>query len=970
MKGSQFGSGGITRAPLKARTVCVWLAGVFCLGLLATTVRAEDRQYLHGHVPAAANQAAFIRQSSRWTKLNLAISLPLRDREGLTNLLQQLYDPTSPNFRHYLTAEQFADRFGPTEEDYQAVVRFAQLHGLNVRAKYSNRTLVSVQGTVADIQRAFHVTLNEYQHPTEARTFYAPNIEPSLDLATPILHISGLDNYVLPRPCLKQAGSGRAKPQTGSGPDGAYMGNDFRAAYTPGVTLTGAGQTVGMFELESGYYQSDITAYEQAANLPNVPVTAVLVDGYNGGPGIGNDEVSLDIEMVISVAPGLAEVFVYEGETADDILNRMATDNKAKQIAASWTYGIDAESDQIFMQFAAQGQSYFNASGDSDAYSGAVDPPTDDPNITIVGGTTLTTGTGGVWTSETVWNEGFGEGSSGGISADIPIPIWQQGISMTANKGSTTLRNLPDVALTADNIYAYYGDGLQASFVGTSAAVQLWSGFTALMNQLALENGEPTVGFVNPAIYAIGKGSKAMSYTALFHDITTGNNESSTSPNLFSAVAGYDLCTGWGTPNGTNLLAAIALPEPLRITPLTAAIFSGPVGGPFAPAAQTFSLTNNGLGTLNWSLANTSSWLTVSVSSGNLARGGAAQNVTLSVADSATNLAAGSYPSVLNFVDEGDQFGQSRLLTLDVVTPPVITTQPTNVAALEGTVASLSVGTGPNALIYYQWQENGVNLEDGGNLSGSATGTLTISNFASGNVGTYAVVLSNAAGVVESSNATLTLMASKPIITQAPTNQLVLPGAPVTFSVAAAGNTPYTYHWQFNGKNLANNAAFSGVTSNSLALTAAVSTNAGTYTVVVGNSLGSTTSTGAVLSLVPVSVPGLALTPLWSFDGNTAGAVSYSSLAQGTDGNLYGTAVEGGNENDGTVFKLPTNGATMTTLVSFDEANGAIPYAGLFLGHDGYFYGAAYSGGTYGDGTLFKVRYRRLGDSLEVVRWK
>src|ERR1700677_2428100 len=248
------------------------------------------------------------------------------------------------------------------------------------------------------------------------------------------------------------------------------MGNDSRAAYMPGVTLTGAGQSVGLLEFDSGYYQSDITNYETQAGLPNVPVKPVLLDGYNGDAGIGNDEVSLDIEMAISMAPGLDSVIVYEGSTTDDILNRMATDNLAKQLSASWSYTIDAQSDQDFLEFAAQGQSFFNAAGDTDAYvepASPPAPPTDDPNLTCVGGTTLTTtGPGGAWVSETVWNWGVeyypyenGVGTSGGISAANTIPSWQAGVSMTANHGSSTMRNLPDVALTADNVYVDYGNG-------------------------------------------------------------------------------------------------------------------------------------------------------------------------------------------------------------------------------------------------------------------------------------------------------------------------------------------------------------------------------------------------------------------------------------------------------------------------------------------------------------------------------
>ena len=110
--------------------------------------------------------------------------------------------------------------------------------------------------------------------------------------------------------------------------------------------------------------------------------------------------------------------------------------------------------------------------------------------------------------------------------------------------------------------------------------------------------------------------------------------------------------------------------------------------------------------------------------------------------------------------------------------------------------ANFSVSNAANALMFYQWQENGTNLNDGGNISGSATSTLTISNVTSTNIGTYSVILSNAAGVLASSNALLTIVPSAPVIVQQPTNQSVLPGAPASFSVAAVGNTPYFYQWQ------------------------------------------------------------------------------------------------------------------------------------------------------------------------------
>jgi hypothetical protein len=458
-------------------------------------------------------------------------------------------------------------------------------------------------------------------------------------------------------------------PNAGSGPGGGYMGNDFRAAYVPGVSLNGAGQTVGLLQFD-GYYSSDIAAYESLAGLPGVTLVNVPVDGGVSTPGSGNGEVSLDIEMVISMAPGISKIIVYEAPNPSpwpDLLNRMANDNLAKQISCSWGGGsADPTSEGIFKQMASQGQSFFNASGDSDAFTGSITFPSDSTNITQVGGTTLTTtGPNGSYVSETVWNWGLDQGSyvgsSGGISTYYSIPGWQQGINMTANHGSTTLRNVPDVALTADNIYVRYGNGSSGTFGGTSCAAPLWAGFTALVNQQAVASGRATVGFVNPAIYTIGKGAN---YAVDFHDITAGNNTWPGSPANFYAVPGYDLCTGWGTPAGQSLINALAGPaDTLAITPASGFAASGPVGGPFSVTTQNFSLTNLGTVSLNWSVNSTASWLTASPNSGALAAGGQTA-VTANLNSAAYNLAVGTYSANVWFTNQTTGTAQLRQFRL------------------------------------------------------------------------------------------------------------------------------------------------------------------------------------------------------------------------------------------------------------------------------------------------------------------
>jgi hypothetical protein len=534
-----------------------------------------------GHVPAGMANLKPIGRVPASTQMELAIGLPLRSPEALTNLLEGIYDPASPQYHHYLSPGQFTETFGPTKEDYQALIAFAKASGFAVTGTHPNRLLLDVKASVADIERAFHVTLRSYRHPTEDRTFFAPDIEPSIDLAVPVLAISGLNNYRVPHPAglrRKQTSPATsATPDLGTGPSNTYAGTDFRAAYVPGTTLTGSGQAVGLVEF-SNYAKNDIRRYENLTGLPNVTVDNVVLDNLSQFPlGNDNDEVALDIDMAISMAPSQSEVIVYEGVYPDDILNRMATDNLAEQLSASWTYPIDATSEQIFQQFAAQGQSFFNASGDDGAYAGAVDQPADDPYITVVGGTTLTTSntivgmvTNVFYQSEAAWNWNMTtahdtNSTGGGISTTYAIPSWQQGINMSANQGSTAMRNLPDVAMIADNIYLFFNNGSNEVVGGTSCASPLWAAFTALVNQQAATNGHPSIGFINPAVYAVGKGPN---YASCFHDITTGNNTNKFSPTHYYAVAGYDLCTGWGTPNGTNMINALIaqLPQNNRWT--------------------------------------------------------------------------------------------------------------------------------------------------------------------------------------------------------------------------------------------------------------------------------------------------------------------------------------------------------------------------------------------------------------------
>jgi len=334
--------------------------------------------------------------------LRLAIMLPLRNQAALNALLSDLRNPASPSYLHYLSVQQFTDRFGPAQSDVDAVVRFAEANGMTVTRTTPNRMVIDVRASVASIQRAFHVTMGVYQHPTEHRTFYAVDQEPTAGLSVHLWHIAGLDDYSPPRPLTRFAPKGAVRTdQTGSGPSGQYLGSDMRAAYYGGTALTGAGQTIGIFGLN--FNMSDVEAYfssiGQAFN-PSVVVTD-SIDGYDTScPSSCNDgEPVADIVQSYSMAPGVNAVIEYEASNDVDTFTQMATDNIAKQLSASvgWLPADPTADEPIFEEFAAQGQNLFVASGDSGAYSlpgcsgSDCNPafyPADDPYITAVGGRT------------------------------------------------------------------------------------------------------------------------------------------------------------------------------------------------------------------------------------------------------------------------------------------------------------------------------------------------------------------------------------------------------------------------------------------------------------------------------------------------------------------------------------------------------------------------------------------------------
>ncbi|HEX9198717.1 MAG TPA: S53 family serine peptidase [Acidobacteriaceae bacterium] len=575
--------------------------------------------------------------------MNLDIVLPLRDAAGLDSFLAAVNNPASPQYRQFVTPQEFTARFGPTQADYDAVVSFAQSNGFTVTGGSRDGMDVQVSAPVSAVESAFHIAMRTYKHPKENRNFYGPDTEPTASLPLSLWHVSGLDNYSIPHPLVVNrndyAAANHISPDgvvshatSGSGPGASFLGSDMRAAYYGSGPLTGAGQSLGLLE----YYGTDLadltTYYNNIGQTNNVPVTLFSVDGSSTSclhsAGCDDTEQELDLTQALGMAPGLSSLVMYIGRSDTSIISAMTTHNPLPgTIGCSWGWTpVDPGTlDPYFKKMAAQGQNFFVASGDTSTWATSQYVwPADDAYVVSVGGTDLTTASaGGAWRSETAWVD-----SGGGITGDnIAIPAWQAGVINAGNKGSTTLRNGPDVSANAN--FTFYTCQNQSgcmsnTYGGTSFAAPMWAGYMALVNQQSVANGQPRIGFLDPIIYS---QNVTASYGTDFHDITSGTSGS------YSAVTGYDLVTGWGSPNA-GLIAALT-GSATQTPSFTIAAWSMPgsvVAGSNANSTITTAVSGGFSSDVGLTVSGAPSGVTVSLSPSTIAGGSGSSVATFAVA--------------------------------------------------------------------------------------------------------------------------------------------------------------------------------------------------------------------------------------------------------------------------------------------------------------------------------------------------
>jgi subtilase family serine protease len=612
-----------------------------------------------GVAPEIPSSAQSIAPLPGTRQLQLTIALKSQDPAGLASLAEAVSSPSSPLFRHYIGVDEFAQRFGATPASVAAVRSALQAQGLSVGAPTANELTLPVRGTAKQVGRAFSTSLSQIEL-AGGRIAYANSQAPSLPAAVVpfVQSVVGLDSLLRDQPqeidARSQAASHDPRPSNAPRPPHARRSNsntapsaaqlatggpqpclaaeekqepiEFAAGeFAAGVTADqvanayqlsslygagdfGAGQTIAVFEQEA-FQPGDIAAY-QACYGTSATVTTVDVDGgpepYEGEDG----EAALDIEQIIGLAPR-ARVAVYQGPIEQnvapvDIISRIVSDDTAKVISSSWGICesvteelgpgvIDAEN-TLLQEAAAQGQSFYVASGDSGSeqcsqfdssdHTLSVLNPASQPFATGVGGTSLySTSEGGDFfytgelpPSEGVWNDGPHSGTGGGVSQRWAMPSYQSAAAaglgvINANSsgvqcgaGSGFCRQVPDVSADADpnTGYVVFVNGGQPhggwTFIGgTSAAAPLWAAVTGLANASPACRGVP-VGFANPSLYAVA----ASQYASDFKDVTepspfsgAANNNALFGTGLYPVTLGYDMTTGLGSPVGPTLASSL-----------------------------------------------------------------------------------------------------------------------------------------------------------------------------------------------------------------------------------------------------------------------------------------------------------------------------------------------------------------------------------------------------------------------------
>ncbi len=461
-----------------------------------------------------------------------------------------------------LSREEYLNTHAATQEAMEQIRTLAARHGLALVNEDRAARRVWLRGTAEQLEQTFGVQLQEYEHTGSAQTgrrfhaFSGVMSVPEPEAAV-IETVLGLDTRPIAQPHIRWLS--QIVANTPNAASTSFTPPQVAKAYDY-PTGNGQGQCIALIELGGGYETSDIQTYFNQLGLTPPSVITVPVDGGSnvpgGDPSGADGEVALDIQVAGSIAPGAKIAVYFAPNTNQGFQDAVSaaiqdTSNKPSVISiswggpeSSWDQASLASFDNSLQSAAALGVTITVAAGDSGSSDGVsdganhVDFPASSPHVLACGGTNLTL-SGGARSKETVWNDQAqgGGATGGGVSSAFALPSWQSGANVPAPGGGAGGRGVPDVAGDAAPATGYQilVDGQSAVVGGTSAVAPLWAALIALVNQQTGRNA----GFLNPTLYPGGEAN--------FYDVTSGSNGS------YNAAAGWDPCTGLGSPDGQKI---------------------------------------------------------------------------------------------------------------------------------------------------------------------------------------------------------------------------------------------------------------------------------------------------------------------------------------------------------------------------------------------------------------------------------
>lgn len=518
--------------------------------------------------------------------------------------VEQIYTPGSPTFHQFLTPAQIVQKYALSDSQLQTVQDWLTQHGFTFVSVDQLRQGIQVTASVATIEKALSVKLQEYTIPLFGSnyTFFIQESDPVISgpVAAYIQSVVGLDNFAFP---IFKPPSNLAQLAALQGVQGAncskYGANqtltsaNLASAYQINTLhsqgFQGHGMTIGVAEFGDTFDPNDVANYAACSGAGSPNIQRIDVDGHLAS-GTGQGEATLDLEMIAGLAPK-ATILDYQASLANtsfaqallDVFNKVAADDKVQVLSVSYGAGESnfstSEQDAVnrsLRNLAAEGISVFISSGDCGAFANRfthiamVSFPASAPYAIAVGGTYLQVNKQGARTNETAWGQGdflpycIGNewGSGGGVSqnSDFKRPTWQTGTGTTTKYNGLTslvftigltpvtapngLRQVPDVAAAAFPNIALFFQGAWGRTGGTSAAAPIWAAGALLVDQALQQQNKSLLGGV-PTIYSLANKPGS---SHPFSDITSGNNL------FYNATKGWDYATGWGSPNFNDIL--------------------------------------------------------------------------------------------------------------------------------------------------------------------------------------------------------------------------------------------------------------------------------------------------------------------------------------------------------------------------------------------------------------------------------